>query len=290
MISPCLAAWLAGVPHIWHIRDWFQEFHRVWPFFAWYVQNLSHQVVAVSNAVASQFQPPALVIHDGFSLEEFQLPLSRFRTEFRGRYGLGEDFVVGCVGRIKRVRKGQEILVEATALLKQRGCRLKALIVGAPFQGNEDHLISLHRLIRELGVDDCVVLTGELPDPKPAYAAMDVFALTSAQPEPFGGVVMEAMAMQLPVIATRMGGSLDQVVEEVTGLLVPPGDALALANAIQQLMSDPDLRTRMGKAGLNRIETYFTLSGMTGSMERLFEEVILSRKGPLPSPGPARQR
>jgi glycosyltransferase involved in cell wall biosynthesis len=70
-----------------------------------------------------------------------------------------------------------------------------------------------------------VVLTGELADPKPAYAAMDVFVLPSAQPEPFGGVVLEAMAMRRPVVATAIGGSVDQVVDGETGFLVPPGDA-----------------------------------------------------------------
>src|SRR5262249_42246234 len=74
MISAAMAAWLAGVPHIWHIRDWFQEFRSFWPAFAWYVRCLSRNIVAVSNAVANQFSPPALVVHDGFAMSEFELP------------------------------------------------------------------------------------------------------------------------------------------------------------------------------------------------------------------------
>jgi glycosyltransferase involved in cell wall biosynthesis len=274
MISAALAAKLAGVPHVWHIRDWFQEFRRYWPVYSWYIQNLSEKVVAVSNAVAHQFEPPAIVIHDGFTLKEFRVPKESLGREFRARYGLGNGFVVGVVGRIKYVRKGQEVLVEAASILKKRGKPIKALIVGAPFPGNESHLTELQGLIRRLGVEDCVVLTGELPDTRPAYAAMNLMALTSAQPEPFGGVVMEAMAMQVPVIATNIGGSVDQVVEGVTGLLVPPGEPVALADSIEKLMKDPELCLRMGAASSIRIEKNFTLEEMTTKMEDLFEGVI----------------
>ncbi len=128
------------------------------------------------------------------------------------------------MGRIKWVRKGQEFLVRATGLLKQQGHPITALIVGAPFPGNESHLIRLRELVEQLGVQDRIIFTGELADPRPAYAGMDVLALTSAQPEPFGNVVIEAMGMGLPVIATNIGGSVDQVLDGVTGFLVPPAD------------------------------------------------------------------
>src|SRR5262249_18912916 len=156
--------------------------------------------------------------------------------------------VVGCVGRIKFVRKGQEVLVQAAALLKERGLDAKYLIVGTTASGNEEHLTRLQQLIHDLGLVNDVVLTSELADPKPAYAPMDMFVLPSAQPEPFGGVVLEAMAMHLPVIATAIGGSLDQVVDGETGFLVPPANSQALAEKLEVLMRDPALRKRMGVA------------------------------------------
>jgi glycosyltransferase involved in cell wall biosynthesis len=287
IVSPALAAWLAGVPHIWHIREWFQEFRKWWPAYAWYIRTFSRRIITVSNAIAGQFAPPgtALVVHDGFSLDEFQVPKSKLREEYRSRFGLGDALVVGCVGRIKLVRKGQEFLVQAVSVLKQRGLRIKALIVGAPFPGNEEHLAYLHRLARELGVEGDVVFAGEVRDARPAYAAMDMVALTSAQPEPFGGVVMEAMAMGLPAIATNIGGSLDQVVEGVTGLLVPPADPVALAEAIEKLMKDPALRERMGRAGPERIRNHFTLSEMTGKIERVILDSIARRSPDSPPAG-----
>lgn len=276
IISPALAAWLAGVPHVWHIREWFQEFQKIWPAFSWYIRMFSWKIIAISNAVAAQFQSreKVVLIHDAFSLADEPLPSDRWRGEFRSRLGLGEDFVVGCVGRIKFVRKGQEVLVQATAILKQRGHSVKALIVGTPFPGNEDHLKRLRNLIQELGVEDLVVFAGELTDTRPAYAAMDVLAMTSIQPEPFGGVTSEAMSLGLPVIATNIGGSLDQVVDGVTGLLVTPGDPMALADAIEKLILGSELRRQMGEAAANRVREHFSITEMTGKIEAVIDEAL----------------
>jgi glycosyltransferase involved in cell wall biosynthesis len=279
LVSPALAAWLAGAPHIWHIRESFHDFRSFWPAFSWFITKFSSRVMTVSNPVAEQFhsRKNVVVVHDGFPREEFDLPKEKLRAEFQARYGLAGHFVVGCVGRIKWVRKGQEFLVQAAALLKQRGLSIKALIVGAPFRDYMDHLTRLRELTHELKVEDNVVFAGELPDARGTYAAMDVLALTSAQPEPFGGVVMEAMAMGLPVVATNIGGSLDQVADGVTGLLVPPGDSAALADAIEKLMVNPELCRRMGKAGVERIHTHFSLAEMTNKIERLFDDAIAER-------------
>jgi len=272
ILSPAIAARLAGVPHFWHIREWFQEYESVWRSFSWYIRTFSQKVIAISNAVAGQFEPrdKVVVIHDAFSCADSPVPLSQLRAEFRAAHGLAGQFVVGVVGRIKLVRKGQEVLVQATALLKQRGLHVKALIVGAPFPGNESHLDQIQQMVLELGVSQQVLFTGEMADPRPAYAGMDVMAMTSVQPEPFGGVVSEAMSLGLPVVATNIGGSLDQVVEGVTGLLVPPADPAALADGIARLMADPALCQRMGVAAAERIRTKFTAEEMARKIERLF--------------------
>jgi len=276
MVSPALAAWLARVPHVWHIREWFQEFRGIWPFFCNFIARFSARVIAVSNPIASQFPLSAqlVVVHDGFSKEEFEVPKENLRAEFQGRYGLTGHFVVGCVGRIKLRRKGQEFLIQATALLKQRGLPVKALIVGAPFPGNESHVEQIRRMASELGVKENIIFTGELPDARVAYTAMDVLALTSAQPEPFGNVVMEAMGMGVPVIATNIGGSLDQVLEGVTGILVPPANPEALAGAVEKLVKDPGLRERMGAAGAERVRRDFSLEEMVRKVDRVLTEAL----------------
>jgi glycosyltransferase involved in cell wall biosynthesis len=270
--SSGLAARLAGVPHVWHIRDWFQEFGPLWTLYRRYILWSSSSIIAVSRAIAGQFpeSKKISVIHNGFPLSEFMVDQAKIGAEFRSRFSLNEAFVVGCVGRIKRIRKGQEVLVQAAARLKARGHSAKYIIVGSPFPGNEAHLIDLKKQIGELGLEEDIILTGEMEDVRPAYAAMDVLVLPSAQPEPFGGVVMEAMAMGLPVIATNIGGSPDQVSEGITGFLVPPGDPEALAEKLELLIRDPGLRARLGAAGPERIAKHFSVEGMVEAIQRIY--------------------
>jgi glycosyltransferase involved in cell wall biosynthesis len=130
-----------------------------------------------------------------------------------------------------------------------------------------------------LNVEDEIIFTGELMDARPAYASMDIFILPSAYPEPFGGVVMEAMSMGLPVIATNLGGSLDQVVEGVTGFLVPPADPNALAAKIERLANNPDLRRKMGAAGRERIVKNFSLREMVKKIEAVYDNAVSTQAG-----------
>ncbi|MEP7016373.1 MAG: glycosyltransferase, partial [Verrucomicrobiota bacterium] len=277
IIAPGLAARLAGVPHVWHMRESFREARpRLWEIYSKYIRLVADKIIAVSNATAAQFsdRSKVAVIHNGFSVDDFVMP-SGTRSEFRRGVNLSEnDLVTGCVGRIKWGRKGQEHLIQAANLLKKRGIISKILVVGSPFPGNEIHLERLKQLANDLGVQDQIIYTGEVTDAKPAYTSMDVFVLPSAYPEPFGGVVMEAMSMGLPVIATNLGGSLDQVVEGVTGYLVPPGDPDALAARIEVLAKDPELRRRMGAAGRERIARDFSLSDMVKKVESVYDSVV----------------
>jgi len=272
MVSPGLAAKLAGARHLWHIRDWFQEFRGMWKPYSRYILWSSTAVAAISHAVANQFADRAkiTVVYDGCPLEEFRPGDAEAGREFRRRFGLGTDFVAACVGRIKLRRKGQEFLVQAAALLKARGLKLKVVIIGAVFPDNEDSLEGLKNLIQASGLEEAVVLTGELDDVKPAYAAMDVLVLPSAQPEPLGDVMMEAMAMKVPVIATNIGGPPEVVQEGLTGFLVPPADAVALAEKLELLMKDAKLAKRLGEAGPARVRELFSIAEMIRKVEGLY--------------------
>jgi glycosyltransferase involved in cell wall biosynthesis len=280
ILSPALGAWMARIPHVWHVRDWFQEFRRIWPAFDRYVRWFSARVICVSGAVAGQFSPDpkVVVVNNGFPLEEFDIDAPVIRQHERGRLGLSNDVVIiGVVGRIKFVRKGQEILVAAAKLLKDRGMPFRVLIVGGVAPGNEDHRTRLESLIGELGLADDVLFAGEVADPRPSYAAMDIVVLPSAQPEPFGGVVIEAMAMRRPVVATAIGGSLEQVADGVTGYLVPPADPMALADRLAVLIADPARRLRFGAAGRQRVEDRFTVDRMVNSILSIYTSVSAGR-------------
>ena len=134
----------------------------------------------------------------------------------------------------------------------------------------------MRQLAAQLGLTDNALFVGELNDPRPAYAAMDVFVLPSAQPEPFGGVVLEAMALELPVVATALGGSIEQVVEGVTGFLVPPADPKAIADRLEKLAQSPALRQQFGHAGRSRIQQVLSLDRAVVGIEAAYTELLQS--------------
>jgi glycosyltransferase involved in cell wall biosynthesis len=266
-----------GIPHVLHIREFFTEFGRAWRLYERVLARASDRIVCVSAAVARQFhpsvQPRVRVIHNGFPPDEFARVTPGLSAAWRARWSPGPGPVAGVVGRVKLRRKGQETFLAAAALLRERFPAARFLIVGAPFPGNEEHLDALHRQARELGVQDCVVFTGEVEDGQAALAALDVVVLPSGQPEPFGGVVIEAMALGRPVVGTAIGGTPEQIEEGVTGLLVPPGDPAALAQALARLFEDAALRTRMGEAARRRFQSHFTFAPFQQKVLDLYREL-----------------
>lgn len=274
--NSALAARFAGIPHIWHIRDWFQEFGPLWKPYSRYILALSKKVLCVSRAIAGQFPPsPKIkVLNNGIDLSEFPPITPQERLEARNAFGFSEsDLVAGTVGRLKFFRKGQEFLIQAAAQLQAQGKPLKLILAGGPAPGAEDHFERMRQLAGQLGLADRVVFTGEIANPRPAYAAMDLFALPSAQSEPFGGVVMEAMSLGLPIIGTNIGGTPDQIADGETGILVPPADPDRLASAIEKLLADSQLRLSMGRGGRSRVQKEFPISAMVERLEKIYGEL-----------------
>ncbi len=154
----------------------------------------------------------------------------------------GASRVIGSVGRLAE-QKGHEILLAATKLLLESDRSTRVLLVG-----EGPRRADLERLAGSLGVKDAVHFVGYRKDVATAYAAMDVFVLPSWH-EGFAIVCAEAMAMGVPVVATRVVGTVDAVKDGVSGVLVPPGEATALARAILRLMSNPAMRAEMGRKG-----------------------------------------
>jgi glycosyltransferase involved in cell wall biosynthesis len=280
LLAPALAARWAGVPHIWHLRE-------IWPpgsaaGEAWLREHgrLAQRLIAPSGAVAAPYEPgtPISVIPDAFGLDASGLG-GPSRVEARAAFAVGDDFVIGAVGTLAPERKGLALLLEAAAQLLPSGLSPRVLLVGAPDTGREGDRELLRSRARELGLADRLCLAGELTDLRPAYTAMDVLALPSLAPEPFGGVLGEAMSVGLPVVATQHGGALDQVVPDKTGLLVPPADVSALASALGRLAHDPVLRERLGTAGRERMRATFDAGTLVRAVEEQWAKAALRRAG-----------
>ena len=280
ILTSGLAAKLMHIPHIWHVRESFAEFGKLWRFYQKYMLWLSSKIICVSTPIAEQFAQyghtqKIEVIHNGFPAAEFAGVSEDRVNQFRSKYAVtGITCLVGVVGRIKYQRKGQEVFVKAAGLLRNKFPNAFFLCIGSPFPGNESHLVNLQNLIRELNLDSYVLYTGDVEDIKAAIAALDVLVLSSVQLEPFGGVIVEAMALSRPVVATNIGGSIEQVVDGVTGYLVDPGDAQSLAIGIGNLLDSPERRRIFGENGRARFLEKFEFETFYRKILNLYEGII----------------
>jgi len=264
-----LAAWMAGVPSVWHVRDlvplgWLG---------AW-LCRLSSRIVAISLAVARCVSPSCRyderinVIHNGIHVESF-----RWHTragKIRGELGLTDgDRIVSMVGQIVPW-KGHATFIRALAQIPEA----VGLIVGNDLFGDHaDLLNSLHALSRDLGVGDRIIFLGWRDDVPDILMDTDVLALPS-EAEPFGRVALEAMALGKPVVGTLAGGLPEIVVQGKTGILVEPGDADQMAQAIRSLLNEPDVARAMGEAGLERVRSHFSVASCVHDIEEVYDELL----------------
>jgi len=275
-----LVARKLGVPHICHVRESYAGFGLLWQIYRLFLLKFSDRILCVSNAMATQFPSRFLgkkvfTVRNGFPLDEFSpVPEDRI-AEFKTKFNLNGYLLVGLVGRIILRRKGQDIFVKAVSLLRKKFPNVRFLIIGSCYPGDEFHLDNLNKLIDDLDVRESTVFTGEASDVKAAYASLDISVMASATPEPFGGVTMESMAFKKPVVGTNIGGTPEQIVDEETGLLIPPNDPKAMADAIARLLDDETLRKRMGEAGQRRFEQEFGFESYYDQIKRTYEGMLL---------------
>lgn len=242
------AARRSRVPLVWHIRDIVESgwLARVMVAVA---SVAATRVVSLSEVAAAPFRVGRLarrvrVVHNGVRPQPMadEAPL-RWRADI----GAGDDdVVVVLAGQIARW-KAQDVFLEAAALVASTREHVRFAVVGeCLFPENEGaYERELHRRTAELGLEDRFVFTGQASAIEPVMAGADIVVHASRLPEPFGRVIVEAMAQSRPVITTTIGAG-PELVSEGSGLLVPPDDPEALAAALIGLIDDPDARTRMG--------------------------------------------
>ncbi len=189
----------------------------------------------------------------------------------RAEHGWGRCQLVGIVGRLQEW-KGQEVFLRAAALVADIDPDVRFLVVGGAILGWEGNYPErLERLARQLGVEERVFFAGHQDDVYPWIDALDVVVHASFG-EPFGLVLVEAMALGKPLVATGQGGPSDIVEDGISGLLVPPGDHEAMAQAVAGLLVDPERRARMGACAAERARR-FDSSATAARFAELLSEV-----------------
>ena len=174
---------------------------------------------------------------------------------------------VGFVGRLERV-KGCEAFVRAAALLAADHPDVRFVIAGTGSRAR-----ALRALAAELGMAGRVEFVGYVESVGPLLAALDVLVVPSLS-EASGLAAMEALALGVPVVASRVGGLPEVVADGGTGLLVPPGDVAAIAGAVTRLLDDPAMARSLAAAGARRVEERFALDQMVEGYLRLYRELV----------------
>lgn len=182
-----------------------------------------------------------------------------------------DDYLVGIVAALED-HKGHTYLIQASQILKEQAPKVKIIVVGKGSLWME-----LDRQVRDLGVDDIVFFLGFREDVPRLLASLDLFVLSSHH-EGLGTSLLDAMASRLPVVATDTGGIPEVVINLKTGLLVPPRDPAALAQAILTLYRDRKLATRLADRGFEAVNQNFSAEGMAWKIIDLYE-TIARKKG-----------
>ncbi len=249
----------------------------------WYnaIMTRGERVIAISTFIATHarqvYGVPAQrlrVIHRGVDLGLFdpaQVRPDRVVT-LAGQWRLPDGVpVVMLPGRLTRW-KGQTVFLEAAARLGRRDVRF--LLVGSD-QGRGEYRNELERLVERHGLGGIVRFADHCPDMPAAYMLSDVVVSASTDPEAFGRVIVEAQALGRPVIATDHGGARETVIPGETGWLVPPGDADALAAAIDRALAvDADTRRHLAERAMANVRARFSKETMCAKTLDVYEEVL----------------
>jgi glycosyltransferase involved in cell wall biosynthesis len=194
-------------------------------------------------------------------------------AELRAEVGVpAARTVVGISGRLVRW-KNQDAVVRAVARLHEQGRDVHGLVVGGEGHGHDaGYGAELEQLAASLEIADRITFTGHRTDAVELTQVMDV-AVNASDPEPFGLVVLEALAGRRPVVAIARGGPAEVIQDGVTGRLVERPDPELLSTALAPLVDDPDLRARMGEAGRAQVLSRFSLSRFAQAIRQALDRV-----------------
>jgi len=235
----------------------------------------SDKIICVSETMASQFKSKEKVvsIYNGFPIPESTGKISpNAGLELTLR---GADLVLGCTSRIRLVRKGQEYLIEALGIVSERsGKNIHLVLIGDYVPGYEYQKKIIEDLIQKFSLKDKVHFLGHLEEPLPLYTLFDVFVLPSGEPEPFGGVVMEAMSMGLPIIGSNVGGTTEQVKDGWNGYLFENQNSADLALKIELFLGDKQKLKDFGERSKERVMELFSLELHERKVLELYKLVL----------------
>ncbi len=260
------------LPWIGFVHGWTHENMRVRAYAV--LENIlllkATKVVAVSKSLRSRLIAPlrkrAIVIPNALAPSE--LTVTRSRDEIRKSLNIADDcLAIGIIGRLSP-EKGHEMYFNAMANVLTHGKKVHALVVG---HGQEyEHL---QTVVKNLGLEKNCSFVGHVQDTANYYNALDIQVMPSTT-EGMPNAALEGMYMGLPLIATRVGGIPEVVIDEETGILIPSQSVGALTQALLRLCNDPEVRQQMGAKGKLLVEENFTPYNRSQRILDLYEDIM----------------
>ena len=265
-----LGAFLSRRIVVTHERGINEQYSRMARFFA---KRLA-AIICISDAVRNSLAkggiegPNIVTIYNGIDpqIMTAQQSSDSIRRKFRIHAGCP---LVGIVGNIKEW-KGQETIIRAWPMIEKQYPTAVCMLIGDVSPADLDYKLQLDRLMSDLQIRDKIVFTGYTDDVGSHLAALDIAVHTSVAPEPFGRVLIEAMALRKPLVGAAEGAVPEIIEDGKTGLLFRPGNAKELADCILELLDNPRTAAQMADRGYTRLTEHFHVDTNTRQTETLY--------------------
>jgi glycosyltransferase involved in cell wall biosynthesis len=267
----CPASLLSGVPCLWSQLEnpegyWLKEFTARLPCSGMFINSLS------GKEILEELFPkrPIKLVYPGVALQRFsrdKLPSKEITRQALG-LPLGTP-IIGIVGRLQRW-KGIHVLIDSMPHILKDYPDSYFIVVGGKHETEPDYEDFLRGKIKLLNLEKHITLTGSQKNIPEWMHAMDIF-IHASDHEPFGIVIVEAMAMGKPVVASASGGPTEIIANGVNGLLVPYGNSSALANAVLRLLNDPDYAQQISTAAIERAFDFSTKHYVENFVDSIFD-------------------
>jgi glycosyltransferase involved in cell wall biosynthesis len=229
-------------------------------------RHVAEAVIATTGIARERVR----VVYEGVDADAFRDSVRRPAAEIRQQFGVRPDEVLIVMAGHLRPWKGQHVLVDALSRVTNRG-RLKAIFVGGTPAGHTDYVEQLQATATATGIADIISFVGERNDVADFMNAADIVVHASTDPEPFGIVVVEGMALGKAVLASALGGPLE-IITPGTGLLFDPAHPEQLAAAIDRVAADANFRADLGRAARVRADV-FSVRALVSGTEAAYDSV-----------------
>jgi glycosyltransferase involved in cell wall biosynthesis len=273
-----IAGRIARKPVIWHVRDHIDPSYlpsKMVKIFRTLAKKGPDGVITNSISSEKKLFPggygsqKARVIYDGLMESELKSAPPGVTKAWKS-----DPPRIGLLGRIVQW-KGQHVFLEAAQKLTEAGVSAEYLVIGSPLFGETDYEAQIKEQAQKLG--ERVKFLGFRSDVFELLRSLDILAHCSITPEPFGQVIIEGMAEGLPVVGSDGGGVQEIIEQGKNGLRVPMGDSAALADALGQLLGQPEYANQLGRAAHQRVRSTFTAAHSARDLEQFYHELLAKK-------------